>query len=134
MPYSREERACLQRGTKKKEGGRRKCRRLAARGQTVADSAETGQLRCCSHRPPVCVPITAPDFHQKKNTSNAQDAYYYQPPTGIDIITDQVLNHVHVKFCKRGSSVEDLPHALACAPRNSDKTSFLHIQHSQVAF
>lgn len=66
MPYSREERACLQRGTKKKEGGRRKCRRLAARGQTVADSAETGQLRCCSHRPPVCVPITAPDFHQKK--------------------------------------------------------------------
>lgn len=93
MPYSREERACLQRGTKKKEGGRRKCRRLAARGQTVADSAETGQLTRCSHGPPVCVPITAPDFHQKKNTSNAQDAYYYQPPTGIDIITDQVLNH-----------------------------------------
>lgn len=40
--------------------------RLAARGQTVADSAETGQLTRCSHGPPVCVPITAPDFHQKK--------------------------------------------------------------------
>lgn len=40
--------------------------RLAARGQIVADSAETGQLRCCSHGPPAFVPITAADFKLKK--------------------------------------------------------------------
>lgn len=39
---------------------------LAARGQIVADSAETGQLRCCSHGPPAFVPITAADLKQKK--------------------------------------------------------------------
>lgn len=98
VQYSREERTCLRRGAEKKEG-RWKCPRLAARGQTVADSAETGHLTCCSHGPPVCVPTTAPGFHpkkpnrkKKKTLSSAHDVYSHQPPTSIDIMTDQVSN------------------------------------------
>lgn len=55
-----------------------KCPRLAVRGQTVADSAETGQLTCCSHGPPVCVPITAPDFHPKQR---AKKKTHHKIPT-----------------------------------------------------
>lgn len=57
---------------KKKEGKTLEMQvpQLAARGQIVADSAETGQWRCCSHGPPAFVPITAADLKLKKNNKS----------------------------------------------------------------
>lgn len=62
--------------------------RLAARGQIVADSAETGQLRCCSHGPPMFVPITAADSKQKKQTKHEMPNINTLPQLLISILIE----------------------------------------------
>lgn len=72
---------------KKKEGMTHEMQvpQLAARGQIVADSAETGQWRCCSHGPPAFVLITATDLKQKNPNKSTRcliltpsHRYWYQ--------------------------------------------------------
>lgn len=48
---------------------------------------------------------------KKKNLSNAEGAYYHQPPTGIDIMTDQVSNQpkLALKVLQKGPQCRRCP-------------------------
>lgn len=99
VPYSREERACRWKRAEEKEG-KTLAMEVPPTGSERADCCWFSRNRSVdmllSRTSSMCANYSS-RFSSKtksKEKKTPQDSYSYQPPTGIDIITDQVSNHL----------------------------------------